>query len=305
MPDVNVEKAVQVLPVERWTARAESHRRRVDEFLTPHLLRRQTGEAHPVWDFLFTYYSLRPRQLRMWHPGYGVALGGDAARSYLLRTGYGPAPDGVTVRAEYLDSRRETVGFITRLLRATATRPPVLNCFGLHEWAMVYRSPAVRHGQVPLRLGPSGTDAVVESMPLRCSHFDAFRFFTEPAAKRNSKQLSREQQLATEQPGCIHAAMDCYKWAYKLGPLVPSELVMDALELAADARALDMRASPYDLTSYGFEPIAIETASGRAEYVRAQQQIAQRSAPLRDALANRCELLLIARDGRNADVTNG
>lgn len=96
----------------------------------------------------------------------------------------------------------------------------------------------------------------------------------------------------TEQPGCIHAAMDCYKWAYKLGPLVPSELVMDCLELAADARAVDMCASPYDLTDYGFPAITIETAAGRAEYVKAQQRITERAAPLRKELARRCDLLL-------------
>ena len=71
----------------------------------------------------------------------------------------------------------------------------------------------------------------------------------------------------------------CYKWAFKLGPLVASELVMDCLELAADARELDMRASPYDLRDYGFEPIAVETAAGRAEYVRAQQGVARAGRP--------------------------
>ena len=67
---------------------------------------------------------------------------------------------------------------------------------------------------------------------------------------------------------------------------------MDCLELAADARAVDMCASPYDLTDYGFEPITIETAAGRAEYVKAQQDIAERATPLRTELARRCELLL-------------
>ncbi len=78
----------------------------------------------------------------------------------------------------------------------------------------------VRHDQVPLRLGAAATDAVVESMPLRCSHFDAFRFFTEPAIDRNAERLTRDRQIDPEQPGCLHAAMDCYKWAFKLGPLV-------------------------------------------------------------------------------------
>jgi hypothetical protein len=281
-----------VLEEQDWSTRERIHHKRVDDFCEPHRRRAGAGEAHPVWDFLFTYYSLRPRQLRIWHPGFGVALGGASAQRYLGRSGYAPGPDGVTVTLEHLLARADTVRFIARLLRATASRQPQLNCFGLHEWAMVYRAPTVRHGQVPLRLGSAGTDAVVESMPLRCSHFDAYRFFTEPATRRNAEALSRDSQVATEQPGCVHANMDCYKWAFKLGPLVESELVMDCLELAADARALDMRASPYDLRDYGFEPIAVNTPAGRAEYVRAQQSVAERATPLRASLADRCEALL-------------
>jgi hypothetical protein len=277
-----------------WIQRERLHTERVDRFVAPHLHRARRGEAHPVWDFLFSYYSLKPRQLRRWHPGFGVALGGPSADRFLGRAGYGVHGSSVTVTAEYLRARIETVEFIAGLMRATARRPARLNCFGLHEWAMVYQSSEVRHGQVPLRLGGAGTDAVVESMPLRCSHFDAYRFFTKPAALRNAEPLSRESQVDTEQPGCVHAAMDCYKWAYKLGPLVDSALVADGLELAADARALDMRASPYDLTEFGFEPIAIETSAGRAEYVRAQQDVAERAAPLRAHLADWCDVLLTA-----------
>ena len=284
----------RVLDEAGWTVREQRYRQRVEKFLAPHVQRMGNGQAHPVWDFLFTYYSLRPRQLRVWHPGFAVTLGGPSARKYLGRSGYAQGPDGVTVSREHLLGRVDTVAFIGRLLRATASRPARLNCFGLHEWAMVYRSPTVRHSGVPLRLGAAGTDTVVESMPLRCSHFDAFRFFAEPAARRNADKLTRDGQLTAEQPGCIHAAMDCYKWAFKLGPLVESELVMDCLELAADARLLDMRASPYDLRDYGFDPIAVETPAGRAVYVRAQHSVAERAAPLRALLADRCDVLLSA-----------
>jgi hypothetical protein len=286
-----------VLDEPDWTTRERWHRKRVDEFCEPHRSRARVGEAHPVWDFLFTYYSLRPRQLRIWHPGFGVALDGAAADSYLDRGGYGRGHHGVTVRREHLLARAETVRFIAGLLRATASRPARLNCFGMHEWAMVYRAPTVRHTDVPLRLGQSETDAVVESMPLRCSHFDAYRFFTDPATERNVERLTRDSQMRTEQPGCVHVSMDLYKWAFKLGPLVPSDLVMDCLELAADARSLDMRASPYDLRDYGFEPITVETPAGRAEYVRAQQRIAERAAPLRANLADRCDLLMTVAAG--------
>jgi hypothetical protein len=282
----------RVLDEPVWTEREDRHVARVTPFLEAREQRAQRGEAHPVWDFLFSYYNLRPRQLRRWHPGFGVALAGGSARRFLGRTGYGRQGQTVSVTHDYLLSRLDTIEFIGDLLLATAGRPARLNCFGMHEWAMVYRTPAVRHGAVPLRLGAAQTDAVVESIPLRCSHFDAYRFFTPAAAPLNVDTLSRDTQVATEQPGCVHAAMDCYKWAYKLGPLIDSALLADCLELAADARALDMRASPYDLTAYGFEPIAVETPAGRAEYVRLQQNVADRAAPLRTALSDRCELLI-------------
>ncbi len=104
---------------------------------------------------------------------------------------------------------------------------------------------------------------------------------------------TRAAQRDWEQPGgCLHANMDLYKWCVKLGPLVNSELLVDCLELASDARALDMRASPYDLSDFGFEPIAVEEPAGRAEYVRCQGVIAERAAPLRAALLAWCERLL-------------
>ena len=279
-----------------WLDREDRYLTRVDAFLAPHRERAQRGEAHPVWDFLFSYYSLRPRLLRRWHPGYGVALGGAAADRFLDRSGYDRLGATVAVTRAHLSSRADTVAFVTDLLRATAERPARLNCFGLHEWAMVYRTSDVRHERVPLRLGGAGTDTVVESIPLRCSHFDAYRFFTAPAVPRNADVLTRPLQVASEQPGCVHANMDLYKWCYKLGPLVPSELLVDCLELAADARALDMQASPYDLADYGISPIRIEDAAGRTEYVRRQRDVADRATPLRAALLQRCDALLTGLD---------
>jgi hypothetical protein len=138
----------------QWMARAREHAVRVEGFVAPHAKRARVGEAHPVWDFLFSYYSLRPRQLRCWHPGYGVALAGDdAIRRYRDRRGYAFDASGVTVSRAHLINRLETISFVARLLRATAQRPAQFNCFGLHEWAMVYRSGDVRHDRVPLRLG--------------------------------------------------------------------------------------------------------------------------------------------------------
>ncbi|QBJ94648.1 3-methyladenine DNA glycosylase [Rhodococcus sp. ABRD24] len=285
-----------VLPEAVWTARRDRHLEVVADLVGPHLRRRAEGVTHPVHDFLFTYYSVRPNQLRRWHPGFGTVLGGAESAIYLEYAGYAATDVGVTVSPALLEHRRPAVEFVTALLSATESRRPQLSCFGLHEWAMVYRGgeDAVRHSSVPLRLGHAGTDEVVESMNLRCTHFDAFRFFTRDAAPRNEVPLSRDDQIAREQPGCLHAGMDLYKWATKLGPLVESELVIDCFRLATDARELDMKASPYDLTSYGYDAVPIETPQGRAEYVREQVALSERAATLRSELLARCRGLSAA-----------
>ncbi|GLZ47909.1 hypothetical protein Acsp06_40940 [Actinomycetospora sp. NBRC 106375] len=279
----------QVLAGPQWRARAGEHAARADALTAGHRARRQRGEAHPVEDFLYTYYPTRPSRLRRWHPGAGVVLedAGERAvwRHYVAEDG-GTRVDHETLGRE----RGATITFVAALLRATASREPQLGCFGLHEWAMVYRDEDTRH-PVPLRLGTEGTDAVVESHRLRCSHFDAYRFFTDAAAPRNAVTPTRERQPDLEQPGCLHAGMDLYKWADKLGPLVPGELLLDAFTLARDIRVLDMRASPYDLADLGYDPVRIETSEGKAEYAAAQRGFADRGAALRARLLHVCEQL--------------
>ncbi|WP_208816551.1 3-methyladenine DNA glycosylase [Micromonospora echinofusca] len=274
-----------VLGRTEWLARRDAHTERVDRWLVPHLARRRQGVKHPVEDFLFTYYSHRPAQLRRWHPGAGVTLR-DADPA-----GFGPdyraTPAGLTLDVDRVRQRRnESIDWIRDLLQATMGRAAHLGCFGMHEWAMVYRQTQdeVRHNAWPLRLSPERTAAIVEERGVRCSHFDAYRFFTAPARPLNLLNPTRETQRDNEQPGCLHANMDLYKWAYKLSPLVGSELVADCFELARDIRTLDMRASPYDLAALGYPPVRIETAEGRAEYVAAQRTFAERAAPLRARL---------------------
>jgi len=281
-----------------WTARETAHQERVDAWVLPHRQRRRDGVAHPVWDFLFTYYSETPGRLRRWHPGVGSVLTGDAARARLSWPFYTEVADGVALDvAAFLARRSVAVGWVHGLLSSTAARPAQFGCFGLHEWAMLYRPGAgeVRHEQLPLRLGQAGTDAVVDSHRVQCSHIDAYRFFTRAGAPRNTLTPTRETQQQLEQPGCLHATMDLYKWAYKLAPATPGELVADCFELAADVRELDMRASPYDLAALGHPPVRIETAEGKAEYVAAQRGFAARGTGLRARLLAVCEELLAAR----------
>jgi hypothetical protein len=276
----------QVLAREEWLPRAEAHAARIDAHVAPHLSRRAGGVKHPVHDFLFTYYSQRPAQLRRWHPGYGVRLA-DAPEYDGLR-GY----DSGAVTEAYVASQAPLLRGLANLLRATESRPAHTGCFGLHEWAMVYGQSAdeVRHDW-PLRLGATGTDAVVESHRIQCSHFDAFRFFTGPARPLNTMQPGRDDRASYEQPGCLHAGMDLYKHAFRLTPMISSDVVADCFELARDIRELDMRAAPYDLADLGFDPVRIETAEGKAVYVREQRAFAERGAPLRRRLVEECERL--------------
>ncbi|MEU4195859.1 3-methyladenine DNA glycosylase [Kribbella sp. NPDC026611] len=281
---------MKTLTVAEWTTYAAAHEARVDELLAGHLARKACGEKHPVEDFLFTYYSTRPNQLRLWHPGPGVGLAD--ASSYADRRGY-LYVDGVA----YLDPaeiarRTDTINWVRALLTSTLSRPAQFGCFGLHEWAMVYRTTDVRHSTWPLRLGTAGTDQVVESHKITCTHYDAFRFFTTPARDLNILQPTRESQPRLEQGGCLHANMDLYKWASKLIPFTPGSLLLDCFELARDIRTLDMRASPYDLAPLGYTPVRIETPEGKAEYTAAQRTFATRSKPLRHRLANLCDQLL-------------
>lgn len=287
----------RVLSAERWQSEATAHAARIDSLIGPYLAARRRGEKHPVIDFLFTYYNTRPAQLRRWHPGYGVALAPVPGRAgtdgYLTLGDYHATSDGtVTVTDHALLRRRDLLLAVTDLLAATASRPARFGCFGLHEWAMVYRTPQPRHTAVPLRLGAAATDAVVESMPLRCTHYDAFRFFTPAARPRNAATLDRAGQRDHEQPGCLHATMDLYRHSLKLAPLLPGDLLADAFELALDARTLDMRASPYDLSALGYTAVTVETPDGRAEYVRVQTTLAERGAHVRRRLLDSCRDLL-------------
>ncbi|PKH44267.1 hypothetical protein SAMN05192575_102309 [Nocardioides alpinus] len=307
---------MKVLPAVEWRPRAEAHAARVDAFVAPHLVRRSEQVKHPVHDFLFTYYSQRPAQLRRWHPGFGVVLedapdhaglkgyevlGLDTLAALAAQPADGsplaarPASDQVAVAQSYVDAQRPLLTQVHALLSATAGRAPQFGCFGLHEWAMVHRAAEFgkRHDW-PLRLGQEGTDAVVESHRIGCSHFDAFRFFTPTARPLNTLQPGRDDRPSFEQPGCLHAGMDLYKHAFRLTPMIPSDLVADCFELARDIRELDMRAAPYDLVDLGFEPVRIETAEGKAAYVEAQRVFAERGAPLRARLVAECERLLAA-----------
>lgn len=251
--------------------------------------RKDRGEPHPVMDFLFQYYPFPLSTLELWHPGLGVAVGwpDDAelkppfsAKLHTRENGMVFADPGKLSEKELARLR-----WMRELLEATRDRAPNFSCHGLHEWAMVYGGHEIRHGKtLPLRLSQAEIDEVVRSRPVRCSHHDAFRFFAPAAREFNLLRPSLDTRQSFEQPACLHANMDLYKWAAKALPWVDASLLLDCFELAADTRDLDMRASPYDLTEWGRPPVRIEAPEGRRAYEREQRGLASRAAVLRARL---------------------
>lgn len=283
------------VPRREWQDRAATHRKAVQEITTPMRSRKSRGEKHPVYDFLHTYYSFSMGRLEKWHPGVGTIIEDDPDFNFPER--YYRRENGVAwIATEAMTPKgRERLEWIHHLLTLTQKRPPNFACHGLHEWAMVYSGADVRHREsAPLRLSQAEIDALVSSRPICCSHFDAFRFFAPDATPMNRLTptlLTREDH---EQPGCIHANMDLYKWAYKSSPWISSELLARTLFFAIEAREIDMRASPYDLTEYGYSPICIETPEGRREYESEQNKLYLRGLKLRAEIITTLEVILEA-----------
>lgn len=291
-----------MLARDEWLAAAQQHRERAQEWTGPMRTRRAQREKHPVYDFLNTYYRFSLGQLESWHPGLGVSLEDCREARDQFSTRHYRFHDGRCELDPSLmgEKERSRLQFSLDLLKATQNRPPFFGCHGLHEWAMVYRGSLVRHEEtVPLRLPQAEIDALVEERPIACSHFDAFRFFAPDAQPFNRMQPDLWSREENEQPGCIHVVMDLYKWSSKALPWISSDLLWDCFQLALKAREVDMRASPYDLSSFGYEPIRIETESGRDQYEHEQRSLFEQSTPLRARLIANLQKLLASTPNQN------
>lgn len=297
MPELSpIPPSRELLHESEWLPRRATHMHDVDLCLRPHLERARRGEKHPVMDFLFTYYAFRPSWLRRWHPGIRVGLIGSAAEKFLEWTHYVRTDGVVSVKTSGVQPQRiASTRWMQNMLKLTAERAPSFGCHGLHEWAMVYGrdSHEIRHTGVPLRLPARDIDEIVRARRICCTHFDAYRHFASAAQPLNRLHLTREISQFHEQPGCLHANMDLYKWASKLTPFSPSELVLDTFRLAVAIREVDMRASPYDLASLGYAPIRIETEEGRLDYERHQRLFHDNARPLRERLIKVCDALIV------------
>lgn len=275
----------ELLPVELWRRMREDHQAIVLPWITPRLERRSRHESHPVDDFLFEYYPISTNKLLTWHPGFGVSLSANEADLEGFPSGaYELVDSAIRIRREWLTKNQEAATGLINFLTKTQERPIRSGCFGLHEWAMVLGTEEVRHEKWPLRLSQEQIRATIDEVGLRCTHFDAFRFFTPIAVPLNPLQLTPVDKNEVEQPGCLHANMDLYKYAQRFAPIVGSQIVRSAFALAKDIRTVDMQTAPYDLADLGVIPIPVETEVGRNDFAKLQVGFAERAQLLRSEL---------------------
>ena len=285
------------LRAEKWLALAEKHRQTARHWTVPCRQRRASRQKHPVYDFLFTYYPFSLGRLEQWHPGLGTALEPHPQLPQCLQgKHYHVSADKVSLDPSTLTEKQlDRIRWIHNLLVLTQSRSGNYGCLGMHEWAMVYSGADIRHREsAPLRFSQEETDRIVETLPIACSHFDAYRFFSPAALEFNKLRPILDTREQNEQPACLHTNMDLYKWASKCMPWVGSEILWKTFLLALETRELDMRASPYDLQSYGYTPVKIETSEGRSEYETLQRKIAQHGKQLRQKLIDLLKQVITA-----------
>lgn len=294
---------MKILSLNDWKKRAVIHKKLVGPMADSFLNRRKVGHKHPVYDFLFTYYDFSPTKLKFWIPSFEEALiFEEEDLQYFGEYWFERDSNILRLNPQLFQGRMSSLLiFIEELCNAILNRAPRFGCFGLHEWAMVYRlsRDELRHAEYPLRLPPDELARFVESQNLCCTHYDAYRFFTPQARPLNMFKPVLENRLLNEQSGCLHVNMDIYKWATKLWPWIGSDFIAKAFLIALEGRELDMRASPYDLEKHGYSAIRIETEYGRKEYQQLQQQYAKKASSLRQELADICRRLRAWRDKLN------
>lgn len=314
---VNRAATTTILRESVWRNAASLHAEQVHELLRPGFLSESSAldAKHPIYNFFIEYYGMKGakgvRKLKQWSlPKYPVFLEGatpdDLGDILPLRgasiqsSGISYCPSNYYGASEDLVRAASAFVWYHKVLKQSAQREPVLHCYNLHEWAMQYHPPGSETPQsgkyqkhLPLRVDRETLNQAVERNGVCCTHFDALRFFAQPALPLNSVQLvNRGQQLVNEQPACLHATMDLFKMITKLQPFISADLKLRCLSLAVKAREIDVAASPYDASAYGIFAIPIETADGRSVYKKKQLQLLKESQPVRLELIGAFEQFL-------------
>lgn len=275
-----------------WRTLQKNHEDTVSQRLGEYFDKRDNHIKDPVLDFMFEYYRYRSRVLRRWSPGMNILLEDATSADFPDDWEFTDGKNGRYIPSSTFPShRRRGLQWVLNLQESIETRPPMFGCFGMHEWAMVYRSETRKHNDIPLRFSADKIAEIVEERPPLCTHYDAYRFFTPAAAPLNKNKLHRESPPEFEQAGCLHTNMDLYKWSGMFYPWISSEFIWKCFSLAVEIRTVDMKASPYDLREFGLSPIKIETVEGRKIYKSIQEDFHKKAIPLRKELIKQLQIL--------------
>lgn len=203
------------------------HRERIEELLGKTLYK---DENHPIYNFLFRYFTFKSSRLFDYSPGCNVRflpsaldtnkIGSDRVRK--LATVIENNICQVYPYENYFTANQiSAMKASLRVLYKTYHRPPSFYCFGLHEWAMQYKPEKDNCSSCGLlgykqnlscRVTAREIEQVIESRPLNCTHYDALRYFTPSSKPKNSFHLvDRFDKEKFDQPGCTHVHMDLFR----------------------------------------------------------------------------------------------
>ena len=191
-------------------------------------------------------------------------------------------------------AHRDLITGIHALLVATAARPAHFGCFGMHEWAMVYRvaEDEPRHPAYPLRLGQDGTDGWSSRIgsPARISTLIGSS--PSPPGRRNIPAARPRRPAGVRATGVSARRHGPLQARLPARAVIPSELSRTASRSPATSASSTCGRRPMTSVDLGFEPVRVETAEGKRVYAAAQAGFAERGAPLRQRLIVACERLL-------------
>lgn len=108
-----------------WRASAQQHSERTSKWTAPYRRRRASRKLHPVYDFLFIYYRIKPAQLEAWHPQFGIRLIGASQEPSYQQRYYRHDANGTTLDPGRMEpSAQHRLGMALRLCEAVYERPP-------------------------------------------------------------------------------------------------------------------------------------------------------------------------------------
>jgi hypothetical protein len=218
-----------------WVQTAKSERLRVNSLLKSGIYQ---DKNHPIYNFIFVYFFFNQKILFQYSPGMNTTIELDQDYDKLFSLNLAPELQPIEAQSKTLaisfSEKKISKKFLQRtlqILKSVQSKLPSFWCFGLHEWAMQYHSsqlapsPSTKSSSfqsLPLRVSPEQIESLINPpssaiqppIPrLRCTHFDAIRFFTPSSLPLNviSPTPTRNTVDQFDQPGCIHVNMDLFK----------------------------------------------------------------------------------------------